>query len=174
MEDLKRHNETPARRGKGHAGSRRNFLKRLWFFAGILTAIEFIWAFLSLLNIGKKKKSPGRTYTEIARVEDLPVNSVLPYRPGKLYLCHLEEDGFLALSLQCTHLGCAIRWDEGKKEFICPCHASRFNMKGEVLNPPATHPLDIMPIKIKNGMISVDLGTHIRRSSFRSNQVTRV
>jgi len=173
MEDLKRDQETPDRRGKGDAGSRRKFLRKLWFVAGILTATEFIWVFLSMLGSGKKKKSPGGTYTEIARVEDLPENSVLPYRPGRLYLCHLEGDGFLALSLQCTHLGCSIRWDEEKKEFICPCHASRFNIKGEVLNPPATHPLDIMPIKIKNGMISVDLGTHIRRTTFRSNQVTR-
>ena len=32
----------------------------------------------------------------------------------------------MAFGPQCTHLGCAYHWEEGKNEFLCPCHTSLF------------------------------------------------
>ncbi|HEX8551450.1 MAG TPA: Rieske (2Fe-2S) protein [Abditibacteriaceae bacterium] len=46
-----------------------------------------------------------------------------------------------ALSGKCTHLGCAVEWKGEKKEFFCPCHASRFSKDGKVLTGPAEKPL---------------------------------
>jgi menaquinol-cytochrome c reductase iron-sulfur subunit len=54
-----------------------------------------------------------------------------------------QADGRLtAFSPQCTHLGCAYRWEERSGEFICPCHGSRFAIDGRVLAGPAPRPLD--------------------------------
>jgi Rieske Fe-S protein len=47
-----------------------------------------------------------------------------------------------ALGPQCTHLGCAVRWDDSKSEFLCPCHNSVFDAQGKVLSGPAPRPLD--------------------------------
>jgi len=47
-----------------------------------------------------------------------------------------------AFGPQCTHLGCAYHWEEGKGEFICPCHNSVFGMDGRVISGPAPRPLD--------------------------------
>jgi menaquinol-cytochrome c reductase iron-sulfur subunit len=52
------------------------------------------------------------------------------------------DNSVVAFGPQCTHLGCAYHWDEGKTEFICPCHNSLFSIDGKVTSGPAPRPLD--------------------------------
>ncbi len=47
-----------------------------------------------------------------------------------------------AFSPFCTHLGCAYQWTPSAGIFSCPCHGSRFSRSGQVINGPATRPLD--------------------------------
>ena len=46
-----------------------------------------------------------------------------------------------ALAITCPHLGCSYGLDTGGKRFLCPCHASVFNLEGQVLPGPAANPL---------------------------------
>jgi len=59
------------------------------------------------------------------------------------------EDGFTALSLQCTHLGCTVE-DLGEG-FQCPCHGSRYDGAGTVRRGPATRPLPKLRTEISSG-----------------------
>lgn len=39
---------------------------------------------------------------------------------------------------RCPHLGCALQWNAAEHSWDCPCHGSRFDKNGKVLNNPAT------------------------------------
>ncbi|HWP80737.1 MAG TPA: FAD-dependent oxidoreductase [Candidatus Acidoferrum sp.] len=39
---------------------------------------------------------------------------------------------------RCAHMGCALKWNPVEHTWDCPCHGSRFDVKGHVLDNPAT------------------------------------
>lgn len=55
----------------------------------------------------------------------------------------------VAFGPQCTHLGCAYHWDDGKSQFLCPCHNSVFAVDGRVIAGPAPRPLDRYEAKVE-------------------------
>ena len=38
---------------------------------------------------------------------------------------------------RCTHMGCHLTWNEEEKSYDCPCHGSRFDQEGKVIDNPA-------------------------------------
>lgn len=45
--------------------------------------------------------------------------------------------GLLGLGKRCSHMGCALKWNESEGSYDCPCHGSRFDKEGAILNGPA-------------------------------------
>ncbi|MDQ1702294.1 MAG: hypothetical protein QOF57_1546 [Frankiaceae bacterium] len=55
---------------------------------------------------------------------------------------------------RCTHAGCKVAI--AGAQLICPCHESRFDLNGAVLNGPATQPLPQAILRVDNGQIIVE------------------
>jgi glycine/D-amino acid oxidase-like deaminating enzyme/nitrite reductase/ring-hydroxylating ferredoxin subunit len=54
-----------------------------------------------------------------------------------------DDQGVLhVVDITCTHLGCELHWNEAEKSWDCPCHGSRFNYDGGVIEGPAFKPLN--------------------------------
>lgn len=54
-----------------------------------------------------------------------------------------DESGRLhLLSPVCTHLRCRLAWNAAERSWDCPCHGSRFDIRGRVLNGPAVDDLE--------------------------------
>lgn len=153
--------------------NRRTFLSRLWQGLGLLALVQLLGGiFLFLVSGTRKKTARGLSLIEVGEIDDFAPGSVTLIRQGELYLNRLEDGGFLALSRKCTHLGCAIAWDEERKIFACPCHASTFDTSGRVIKSPAPRPLDQHPLTIKDGHITIDIETRRKRHSFKPEQLT--
>jgi glycine/D-amino acid oxidase-like deaminating enzyme/nitrite reductase/ring-hydroxylating ferredoxin subunit len=57
---------------------------------------------------------------------------------GEAYAVSRDGDRTVAVSPVCTHLGCHVRWNRGERSWDCPCHGSRFDPEGTVIQGPAT------------------------------------
>ena len=152
---------------------RRRFIKVLWIALISVSVLEFFSVIIAFLTSGGRKSGASERpkMKVLAKVEDIPFDSVTAFRSDRLYLVRMKDGGLLALSLQCTHLGCAISWNKDSGEFDCPCHASSFNTIGEVISPPAPRALDTYALKIEGGLIKADLSKAQKRSSFNKSQV---
>jgi len=52
-----------------------------------------------------------------------------------------EAGEYHAVSAVCSHMGCLVEWNDGEQSWDCPCHGSRFDVDGSVLDTPANDPL---------------------------------
>jgi len=117
--------------------TRLDFLKLITngFFslAGIL-GLGGLFRFFSF------QPDPGPpTEFDLGPKDDFP-NGVQVVRLDIPALIRHTDEGIIAISLVCTHLGCTVeKSDEG--DFTCPCHGSRYTKDGQLLEGPATKPL---------------------------------
>jgi cytochrome b6-f complex iron-sulfur subunit len=154
--------------------NRRKFLSRIWGILGLVALGEFAFFTVSMLRPGKKalKDKPDLLIRVAGNVDEFPKNSVTADRINKYYIVRMEDGGFLALSLICSHLGCSVIWDNVKGQFMCPCHSSSFDRLGNVISSPAPRPLDFYPVFIEAGRVKVDLSQKKNRKIFDKSQVT--
>src|SRR6266540_768860 len=77
-------------------------------------------------------------------IESLPAGEGVVANVGgnKLAVYRSGAGELSALSPVCTHLGCLVHWNTTEKSWDCPCHGSRFDPLGRVLNGPATASLE--------------------------------
>lgn len=153
--------------------SRRSFLNKLWIVLGGLALVEVVALVFAYFQPRKTGEKAGESagIIEAGAVDKFTLNSVTAFVRGKFYLARLEDGGFLALSRKCTHLGCTVPWSSKEMKFACPCHASVYDIRGEVVSAPAPRPLDLHHVFIENNVVKVDTNKVIKRAVFRPEQV---
>jgi glycine/D-amino acid oxidase-like deaminating enzyme/nitrite reductase/ring-hydroxylating ferredoxin subunit len=61
---------------------------------------------------------------------------------GERVAVYKDEGGrVFSCSAVCTHMGCIVQWNGAEKSWDCPCHGSRFNYDGRVIQGPANKDL---------------------------------
>lgn len=106
------------------------------FKAGKTFFKEFVGGFVSYLKT-KPKHLDGTGLKDLKRRE----GKIIEFDGEKLGAYRDEKDELHFVEVECTHLGCIVKWNNDEKSWDCPCHGSRFSHTGEVLNGPANAPL---------------------------------
>ncbi|MGC5033257.1 non-heme iron oxygenase ferredoxin subunit [Micromonospora sp. DT229] len=97
----------------------------------------------------------------ICAVEDLPKGTVISadVEGTQIALVHGEDDRFYAVHDECSHAAVAL--SEGEVEgctLECWLHGSRFDLRtGEPTGLPATEPVPVYPVEVRDGDIYVSL-----------------
>ena len=71
------------------------------------------------------------------------------------WLRRVNEDTFVAFSVNCAHLGCPVRWLPDARLFMCPCHGGVYYADGTVAAGPPPHALSQYPVRVREGEVEV-------------------
>jgi len=68
-----------------------------------------------------------------------------------------DGDNYRALSSVCQHLGCRVRWDQPKQQFLCPCHGGVYDRSGRVVSGPPPRPLDRLNVRVNRETSEIEV-----------------
>lgn len=123
--------------------TRRDFLKlstNAFLTASGLLGLGALFRFF-----GYQTESAPQTEFDLGPASNYPIDSGTLLSNIPALLLHTDK-GFSALSLVCTHLGCTVESNENG--FACPCHGSKYDIEGNVLNGPAKKQLNKLRVEM--------------------------
>jgi glycine/D-amino acid oxidase-like deaminating enzyme/nitrite reductase/ring-hydroxylating ferredoxin subunit len=96
------------------------------------------------VNVAQHFIGDRLSHPQAQKAEDLaPGQGGIVTVAGGKAAAYRDEDGELhAFSHICTHLACHVRWNQAESSFDCPCHGSRFDNQGRVIQGPAVKDLE--------------------------------
>ena len=126
--------------------SRRELLSYAWLAA---LAAAIATGLRAGLHFARPRPGEFGGVLDMGPASELPPPGSSPVNQpeGRFWLVATDE-GILAINKACTHLDCLCDWDEQNREFVCPCHGSRFAEDGTYISGPATRSLDRYVIQI--------------------------
>jgi Rieske Fe-S protein len=149
---------------------RRSFLVRA-VTAGI-TAMSAGLAGLVALVAAPRRADTATKWRAAAPLTDLPADEPLTavlasrhddgwYQTRKETVVFLDREGdrVRALSATCAHLGCRVRWDVPRRQFLCPCHGGVYDRDGRVVSGPPPRGLERVNVRVnpQTSQIEVEL-----------------
>lgn len=93
----------------------------------------------STINLLKQKLVPPKEKLKQIRPGH---GGVVEYNGQKSGVYKAEDGQVFAVSVKCPHLGCQLVWNPDEKSWDCPCHGSRFDYRGRLIDGPAQAALD--------------------------------
>ncbi|PLX81779.1 MAG: cytochrome B6 [Desulfuromonas sp.] len=136
------------------SNQRRKFL--MVMAAGLGGAVAAVAAWPLLRFLAPFSSGGASSKVSIPRKE-VSVGSAhfFQYQGRPAVVVQLTVGQFVAMSAVCTHLGCVVSWQQGKGEFLCPCHGGRFSAEGQVLGGPPPSPLESLAVAVEGDQIVI-------------------
>lgn len=151
-----------------HMLGRRKFLNGLCVGVGTVSLASVFWAVIGFM-LAPLKEENQNVWRSVGKVEDFKIGSTtivkledastLPWAgyagQTAAYLRRDSEAAFICFSINCTHLGCPVRWIDTAELFMCPCHGGVYYKDGSVAAGPPPLPLPQYKVRVRNGSVEV-------------------
>lgn len=148
--------------------NRRKFLSRISIglggFAATVVSIPIISALFAPLL--KKKKQTWRTVGNLKDFE-IGTTSLVKFinadpepwagitAKSAAWLRRDDQQKFTAFSVNCTHLGCPVRWVASAELFMCPCHGGVYYKDGSVAAGPPPKSMTRYQVRVHRDMVQI-------------------
>ena len=147
---------------------RRNFLAGFSVLLGVLGSALVAAPVVGFL-LAPFMRRRERLWRRVGRVEEFKVgetvrvtfenSNTLPWdgflRNTAAWLRRESSAEFVAYSINCTHLGCPVRWEATAELFLCPCHGGVYNRDGQVAAGPPPRALVHYPVRVQDGLVEI-------------------
>lgn len=152
--------------GHGEPPSRRRFLTQISVIAGsiagLIVGVPTIAFLLGLRRIPQVWTPVGETHlfpvgatTQVTFADPSPLPWAGVTAQNAAWLRRDSADMFTAFSMNCTHLGCPVRWLPKAELFMCPCHGGVYYKDGRVASGPPPLPLATYPVRVRDGRVEI-------------------
>jgi menaquinol-cytochrome c reductase iron-sulfur subunit len=148
--------------------SRRRFFERICIGLGALCSAALAIPAVGFVLAPLFRKTP-QLWRTVGKVTDFEIgktvsvvvedSSPLPWagvtaKTGA-WLRRVNEKEFMAFAVNCSHLGCPVRWMQDANLFMCPCHGGVYYSDGRVAAGPPPLPLTRYFVRIQNGEVQL-------------------
>ena len=148
--------------------SRRNFFARLCMALSGVCAIILGVPLVGFIVAPLFRKTPER-WISLGKTGEFEIGktvnvsfidaSPLPWAgitaKSAAWLRRASATEFIAFSVNCTHLGCPVRWLPDAELFLCPCHGGVYYKDGTVAAGPPPHPLVRYEVRVLNDEVQI-------------------
>jgi menaquinol-cytochrome c reductase iron-sulfur subunit len=148
---------------------RRRFLARLSVALGAIGALAFAVPVVGFI-IGPLLRRVPSVWRSVGRVDDFKPSTTTevgfldasPLAWGGVaaktaaWLRRHHDGSFTALAVNCTHLGCPVRWLPDAELFMCPCHGGVYYADGRVAAGPPPRPLARYRVRVRSGQVEIE------------------
>jgi len=148
--------------------SRKGFLVKLSLSLAALSAVMASIPVLSAL-LAPLLESANEKWRTVGILTDFPEGTTKlvqfenadpkPYAGvtarSAAWLRHNGKNEFVAFAVNCTHLGCPVRWEDTAQLFMCPCHGGVYYKDGSVAAGPPPKPLTKYEVRVNNNEVQI-------------------
>jgi Rieske Fe-S protein len=151
--------------------SRRRFLFTLGLALNAVVAVLVAIPLLGYL-FGPIRRRAAQSWIGLGPLENFPVGETRlatyenPFRVPwdgltaqiACWVRRLEGEQFRVFAINCTHLGCPVRWFASSRLFMCPCHGGVYYEDGSHASGPPPRGLYEYDYQIRDGQLWVQGG----------------
>lgn len=152
--------------------SRRAFLFKFGAALNVVAASLMGIPVIGFVFSSFRSKGPSESWIGLGALDSFPVGQTRlatyrnPYtRPWDgttadipCWVRRIEGEKFQVFAINCTHLGCPVRWFQESHLFMCPCHGGAFYEDGSHASGPPPRGLYEYQYKVDQGQLMVKGG----------------
>ncbi len=109
-------------------------------------------------RVGRVDEFALGTTVEVAFLDPSPEPWAGVTAKTAAWLRRTGPDEFVVFSVNCTHLGCPVRWLPDAELFMCPCHGGVYYQDGNVASGPPPRPLTRYQVRVRDGHVEILTG----------------
>jgi menaquinol-cytochrome c reductase iron-sulfur subunit len=168
MNETTNSNQEPSHSSTPEEISRRTFFTKLSIACGGLCTLIMAVPIVGFVVAPLFRKVPDK-WIPVGKVDDFEIGktvdvqisdpSPLPWAgitsKSAAWLRRESANEFIAFSVNCTHMGCPVRWLADAELFMCPCHGGVYYKDGAVAAGPPPQPLFRFAVRVVDGIVQI-------------------